>query len=70
MDTYLNQNNIKLFSYKILSTCLKLLNEFDELKKNDGSEEKILHIKKELAILNKLLESVNEYSEFCGYTKS
>jgi hypothetical protein len=70
MGTYLNENNVKLFSCKILSTCLKLLNEFDELKKNNGSEEKILHIKEELAILNKLLESVNKYSEYCGYTKS
>lgn len=33
MGTYLNENNIKLFSCKILSTCVKLLNEFDELKK-------------------------------------
>jgi hypothetical protein len=38
MGTYLNENNIKLFSSKILSTCIKLLNEFDELYKNDTSE--------------------------------
>ena len=38
MGTYLNENNIKLFSSKILSTCIKLLNEFHELYKNDTSE--------------------------------
>jgi hypothetical protein len=49
MGTYLNENNIKLFSCKILSTCVKLLNEFDELKKNETSEKnekKLLQIKK------------------------
>jgi hypothetical protein len=53
-----------------LSTSVKLLIELDELKKNDGSEEQILQIEKELVILNKLFETVNEYSEYCGYTKS
>lgn len=38
MGTYLNENNIKLFTCKILSTCIKLLNEFDELKKNEKNE--------------------------------
>jgi hypothetical protein len=70
MDTYLNQNNVKSFLKKTMATSINLLIELDRLEKNNGSEEKILHIKKELAILNKLLESVNEYSNYSGYTKS
>jgi len=70
MNTYLNEKYVKLFIKKTLSTSIKLLIELDELKKNDGSEEKILQIEKELAILNKLFESANKYAEYCGYTKS
>ena len=70
MDTYLNENNVKIFIKKTLSTSVKLLIKLDYLKKNKESEEQILQIEKELSILNKILESVNEYSEYCGYTKS
>jgi len=70
MDTYLNENNVKIFIKKTLSTSVKLLIKLDYLKNNKESEEQILQIEKELSILNKILESVNEYSEYCGYTKS
>jgi len=70
MDTYLNENNVKLFIKKTISTSIQLLIKLDRLKKNKESKEKILQIEKKLLILNKLLESENEYSEYCGYTKS
>ena len=70
MDTYFNENNVKLFIKKILSTSVKLLIKLERLKKNKESEEQISQIEKKLVILNKLLESANEYSEYCGYTKS
>jgi hypothetical protein len=70
MNAYLNKNNVKLFIKKTLSTSIKLLIELDELKKNKESEGQILQVEKELLILNKMLENLNEYSEYCGYTKS
>jgi hypothetical protein len=70
MSTYLNENNVKLFIKKTLSTSIKLLVELEGLKKNKESEEQILQIEKELSILNKIILLVNEYSENSGYTKS
>ena len=70
MNSYLNENNVKSFLKKTMATSINLLIELDRLKKNKESEEQILKIEKEVVILNKLLESANEYSEYCGYTKS
>lgn len=41
MDTYLNENNVKLFIKKTISTSIQLLIKLDRLKKNKESEEKI-----------------------------
>jgi hypothetical protein len=70
MDTYFNENNVKLFIKKIFSTSIKLLIKLERFKKNKESEEQISQIEKKLVLLNKMLESANEYSEYCGYTKS
>jgi hypothetical protein len=70
MNSYLNENNVKSFLKKTMATSINLLIELDRLKKNKESEEQILKIEKEVVILNKLFETVNEYSEYCGYTKS
>jgi hypothetical protein len=70
MDTYLNENNVKSFIKKTMATSIKLLIKLNDLKKNKKSEEQISQIEEKLVILNKLLESENKYSEYCGYTKS
>ena len=70
MNTYLNEKNVKSFIKKTLATSVKLLIELDELKKNKENEEKLLQLEKELVILNKLFHTANEYSVYCGYTKS
>jgi hypothetical protein len=44
--------------------------EINDLKQNNGSEEEIVKIEKELTRINVMFETVNEYSGYCGYTKS
>ena len=73
MTQYLSEKNVKLFMKKTLSTSVKLLIEIDELKANEaneGNEEKMLQIEKELIIINDILKSIMEYSKFHGYNNT
>lgn len=70
MNTYLNKTDTLLILKQCLSTSVKLLVEIDELKEKNGSEEEIVKKEKELVKINLLFKSINDYSGFCGYTKS
>lgn len=70
MNTYLNEKDTMMFLKQCLSTSVKLLIEINDLKQNNGSEEEIVKIEKELTRINLMFETINDYSGYCGYTKS
>jgi len=70
MNTYLNKKDTLQFLKQCLSTSVKLLCEINELKQHNGSNEDIAEKERALTRINIMFETVNEYSGFCGYTKS
>jgi uncharacterized protein YktA (UPF0223 family) len=70
MNTYLNEKDTIIFLKQCLSTSVKLLIEIDELKQNKGSEKEIVKKEQELTRINVMFETINDYSGYCGYTKS
>lgn len=70
MNTYLNQKDTIQFLKQCLSTSVKLMIEIDELKQNNGSKEEIIEKEQEIERINIMFKIVNDYSGFCGYTKS
>jgi len=70
MNTYLNKKDTLRFLKQCLSTSVKLLCEIDELKQNNGSKEEIGEKENELVRINIMFDTINNFSGFCGYTKS
>ena len=70
MNTYLNKDDTLRFLKQCLSTSVKLLCEIDELKKNNSNNEEILEKELEIERINIMFKIVNDFSGFCGYTKS
>ena len=70
MNTYLNKKDTLQFLKQCLSSSVKLLGEIDELKQHNGSNEDIAEKERALTRISIMFETVNEYSGFCGYTKS
>ena len=71
MNTYLNKKDTLKFLKQCLSTSVKLMIEIDELKQNkSNNNELILEKEQEIERINIMFKIVNDYSGFCGYTKS
>ena len=71
MNTYLNKKDTLNFLKQCLSTSVKLMIEIDELKQNNSNNnELILEKEQEIERINIMFKIVNDYSGFCGYTKS